>query len=772
MKRRLLVLCFILMIGTMSACQTTADSSYNSPTVSTLPSPTTTTKESITPSLTPSGEQKEPLGYHTIEVPENLFIPKEQYPRVDGSTATLPLSQAVYQCLTGATAEEAEANIKHYKTTNSYLRLIDGEVDLLIVGTPNNKVFDYIEETGVELYMEPIAIDAFIFMVNENNPVTSLTSEQIVDIYSGKIKNWSEVGGEDKEIIAFQRNENAGSQTLMEQLVMKGIPMADAPSMKIETMSGTLDAIAEYNNDSNAIGYSVYYYASEMYAQPGIRFMDVNGITPNHNTIRSGEYPFQSTRYAVVRKDADINSAEFQIFRWLTTGKSQKLIESLGYVAVDESKLGTDGSSNTLDNEQAGAYTLPLKEDERLFISLRSPYSDEFTNSGTILAMDRSLTITDYITNISDHNIIADIYPADQMMAFPVITYSKDGESTIRYGLYDFKTNDWFLKPSYPYLKLLDSKTYLMQLKEDKILYQIMDISGKLLAELNQLIPIIGTILFPYENTNFTYLDQEQLQIAVNLPKDGISEPTKLNDSFYVRNESAASNNIAQIYNAVYRISDDSLCFNMNSFLDLRPELKSNSTQEDVFEIVHCLEGKQHFLVYYNEQYYLTDISGAIIKEFIGDWHFINHLSLFQITENGTMENYNLENGQLFKTILDDYKKLNYYNYNGNYLVLNYLSEDGTTQEVLYFRDQLITKAPYISIHPMNSNENCTLLSINEEMILYSSEGTELYRSFQPDDVCLFANNHFMVIKRGNYILVQGYDGTCYYKLIDTYYSD
>lgn len=264
-----------------------------------------------------------------------LTMNKENYPKVDGSTATIPLSAAVYRYATGATKEEADANIVHTKTTNSYLSLINGEVDLLIVYEPSQTVYETLETTSVKLNMKPIGLDAFVFLANESNPVTSLTQEEIIQIYSGKITNWSKVGGNDKEIIAFQRPDDSGSQTLMKKLVMKDIDMIEAPStMKPTGMDEIITAIAEYNNNSNALGYSVFYYTQNMYNQPGLRYMPVNGIEPTSETIQEGEYPYINEFYAVIREDEPAASNAHKIFDWLTSTEGKTLIQELGYIPV------------------------------------------------------------------------------------------------------------------------------------------------------------------------------------------------------------------------------------------------------------------------------------------------------------------------------------------------------------------------------------------------------------------------------------------------------
>jgi phosphate transport system substrate-binding protein len=142
-----------------------------------------------------SEEPKKPEMPEAPEEPEAPIINADNYPKVDGSTATLPLSQALYARITGADMEEAAEVIQHTKTTNAYFALMEKEADLLIVGEANEAIDAYAKERGVALLSKPIALDAFVFLVNGQNPVESLTIEQIVDIYSGKSsigRNWVE----------------------------------------------------------------------------------------------------------------------------------------------------------------------------------------------------------------------------------------------------------------------------------------------------------------------------------------------------------------------------------------------------------------------------------------------------------------------------------------------------------------------------------------------------------------------------------------------------
>lgn len=262
---------------------------------------------------------------------------KDTYPSVDGSTATIPLSEALAAHLLSLTSEEAKNFIKHNTTHNAYENLLNGKADIILVTEPSKDELYLADSIGVELEVVPVVKEAFVFLVNKNNPVTDISANDIRDIYQGKINNWNELCGPDLEIIAYQRPENSGSQTLMQNLVMKGLPLADAPSeLKPMAMAGLIEVISAYDNSDKAIGYSVYYYANSMYSKNTIKFVNVDGVKPNNENISSSKYPFTSAYYAVLKKDEPENSNARKLLSFLLSEEGQKLAEASGYVPLGQ----------------------------------------------------------------------------------------------------------------------------------------------------------------------------------------------------------------------------------------------------------------------------------------------------------------------------------------------------------------------------------------------------------------------------------------------------
>ena len=206
----------------------------------------------------------------------------EEEIKIDASLATQPLTDALIKNLTNFNITKEYTN-----TDPAYTKLINKEVDLIVVTEPSSDELKRAKDKNVELEVTPLVNEAFVFFTNINNQVDSLTLEEIQKIYTGEITNWKEVKGRDAKIIAYQRPENSGSQTGMLSLVMRGKKMKEPTEKEyIETMMGIIDYVSSYENGLDAIGYSYYYYANTMYKNDDMKLLGVNGIKPNNETIK------------------------------------------------------------------------------------------------------------------------------------------------------------------------------------------------------------------------------------------------------------------------------------------------------------------------------------------------------------------------------------------------------------------------------------------------------------------------------------------------------
>ena len=293
-------------------------------------------KGSDTPASSTSASSEAPAS-SVSEAPQEPLFSEEDFPKLDGSTACIPLMAQMMADTTGRDLEEAQSTISVSTTAYAWenFGLYDTDTQMLVVYEAPDYVKKELEEAKAELESKPIGRDALVFIVNEKNPVKSLTQQQLKDIYAGKITNWKDVGGEDLDIVAFQRGEDSGSQTLFKKLLIQDSELMDPPTELAPAAMGELvDSIAAYNNSANAIGFSVYYYIDQMYSQPGLRLLAVDDVTPSNDTIADESYPLCNEFYAAILQDSAADSPERRIYEWLSTDAGRSCIERSGYVAV------------------------------------------------------------------------------------------------------------------------------------------------------------------------------------------------------------------------------------------------------------------------------------------------------------------------------------------------------------------------------------------------------------------------------------------------------
>jgi phosphate transport system substrate-binding protein len=226
--------------------------------------------------------------------------------------------------------------IKTSKTHNAILNLIDKEVDFILSArSMSDDEKDHAEEMGVTLIETPIALDAFIFIVNRQNKIKSLTTKQIQDIYMGILTNWSDAGGNNQTINPYVRNANSGSQELMETLVMKNVGMKDWATMydPIYTLGGMDLVFRAVTQDVSSICFSLYYYHEQMMKENIAKAIAVDGVPPDKKTIRERNYPFVAEVYAVIRSDLEKSSMAYRLYELMVSDNAKPVITASGYVS-------------------------------------------------------------------------------------------------------------------------------------------------------------------------------------------------------------------------------------------------------------------------------------------------------------------------------------------------------------------------------------------------------------------------------------------------------
>ncbi len=289
----------------------------------------------VTSALPVTTEKKKEAENQKEKIYPVIPISEDDLPSMDGSTSAIPLEAGIRSRLLGLHYKLAREQVHHNKTHISFRNLLDGNTDLIFSVPLSEAQKEEAEAEGIHLNLVPVAREAFVFIVNKDNPVDSLTAEQIRAIYSGIYTNWAQVGGLDEEIIPYQRNEDSGSQNYMNDF-MDGYELMKPPSeYTILEMGSLADHIATYDNAKNAIGYSVYTYAAQMYENSDqIKFVAVDGVVPSKETLADGSYPLLSNTY-IIHRDNPSEKTE-KLIKWITSEDGQQCVLDNGYLPLKD----------------------------------------------------------------------------------------------------------------------------------------------------------------------------------------------------------------------------------------------------------------------------------------------------------------------------------------------------------------------------------------------------------------------------------------------------
>lgn len=254
-------------------------------------------------------------------------------PRLDGAAAVFPVYSAFVNATYPNTISLNDGIFEYRNTVRGYRALALKESDLFFGGFPSEEQINFSKEQGTEFEYTEIGKDAFVFFVHKDNPINSLTTEEIKKIYSGEITNWKEVGGNDEDIVAFQRNEGSGSQSMLIRF-MEGTPIMEAPTEQVnDFMVGIIDQVSDYKNKTNSIGFSFRYYMDGIIKNPNVKMLSVNGVEPNVENIKNNLYPITTSLYAVTYKNNDNENVQ-KLLDWILSSEGQEIIEKTGYVGI------------------------------------------------------------------------------------------------------------------------------------------------------------------------------------------------------------------------------------------------------------------------------------------------------------------------------------------------------------------------------------------------------------------------------------------------------
>jgi phosphate transport system substrate-binding protein len=190
---------------------------------------------------------------------------------------------------------------------------------------------------GIEPLEHIIARDAIAVIVNPENPVSELTLKQISDIYSGKITNWSEVGGEDRPIVRLSRETNSGTHVYFLETVLRLGSKEDKTLFSMDTLllPSSEGIIAEVRQNPNAIGYDGLGYVPKDLKMIAIAEQDGGAyVLPSIATVNDKTYAIARDLYMYT--DGEPTGIIKEYLDWIFSPEAQEIVAKLGFVPVTD----------------------------------------------------------------------------------------------------------------------------------------------------------------------------------------------------------------------------------------------------------------------------------------------------------------------------------------------------------------------------------------------------------------------------------------------------
>jgi phosphate transport system substrate-binding protein len=171
-----------------------------------------------------------------------------------------------------------------------------------------------------------VALDGLSVYVHEGNPVKELSISQLDEIFTGKIRNWKQLGGSDLPITVYSRENSSGTYEFFKEHVLKGKDFTAAA----QTMPGTAAVLQSVANDPKAIGYGGAAYGAGAKALPIKRDDSSPAIAPEETAVVDGTYPISRFLYIYINPALDKGDTA-RYLNWIRSDEGQAVVKDVGY---------------------------------------------------------------------------------------------------------------------------------------------------------------------------------------------------------------------------------------------------------------------------------------------------------------------------------------------------------------------------------------------------------------------------------------------------------
>ncbi len=242
---------------------------------------------------------------------------------IKGSTTVLPIAQA---CAEEFMNSNLRVNISVQGGGSGFgiASIMEGTADIGNASRPaKDKELKKAAQNGVDLKANVVAMDGIAVVVNPSNPVDALTKQQVKDIYTGKVSDWSEIGGSSGEIVVISRDSASGTyETFLKLALDKARVRPDALRQASNQAVATT-----VSNTPGAIGYVGLGYLSSR-----VKAVEMNGVKASKETVLSGEYIL--SRPLFMYTDGKPKGVVKDFLEFILSGTGQRIAEKQGYVGL------------------------------------------------------------------------------------------------------------------------------------------------------------------------------------------------------------------------------------------------------------------------------------------------------------------------------------------------------------------------------------------------------------------------------------------------------
>jgi phosphate transport system substrate-binding protein len=205
--------------------------------------------------------------------------------------------------------------------------LVNGTTDICQSSRPmkDKEKADVKAKRGKDAVEKKVALDALAVYVNAKSPLQEISIPQLAKIYRGEVTNWKDVGGPDKKIVIYGRENNSGTYGYFKEHVLENKDFAS----QVQTLAGTSAVVSAVKGDELGIGYGGIAYNEGVRALKVKKDDKATAIAPSLATAQDGTYPLSRFLFFYTAGEPTGNAKKLS--DWVTTPAAQKVIEEVGY---------------------------------------------------------------------------------------------------------------------------------------------------------------------------------------------------------------------------------------------------------------------------------------------------------------------------------------------------------------------------------------------------------------------------------------------------------